>query len=103
MKVTKVDSTPEFQNAHGVEAKRLYASKDAEVIFMNLKPNQSLKKHTTPVDVFFYVLDGKGEVEIGDEIREVEKNTLIESQKNIPHLLRNTGTTLFKFLVVKLL
>ena len=103
MKVTKVDSTPVFQNAHDVEAKKLYVSKDVEVIFMNLKPSQSLKKHTTPVDVFFYVLDGKGEVEIGDEIKEVEKNTLIESPKNIPHLLRNTGTSLFKFLVVKLL
>ena len=103
MKVTKVDSTPVFQNTHGVEARKLYASKDVEVIFMNLKPSQSLKKHTTPVDVFFYVLDGKGEVEIGDEIKEVEKDTLIESPKNIPHLLRNTGTTLFKFLVVKLL
>jgi mannose-6-phosphate isomerase-like protein (cupin superfamily) len=69
---------------------------------MNLKPGQSLKKHTTPVDVFFYILEGKGEVEIGDEIKEVEKDTLIESPKDIPHLLRNTGTNIFRFLVVKL-
>ena len=69
---------------------------------MNLKPGQSLKKHTTPVDVFFYILEGKGEIEIGDETKEVEKDTLIESPKDIPHLLRNTGTNLFRFLVVKL-
>jgi mannose-6-phosphate isomerase-like protein (cupin superfamily) len=69
---------------------------------MNLKPGQSLKKHTTPVDVFFYILEGKGAVEIGDEIKEVEKDTLIESPKDIPHLLRNTGTNIFRFLVVKL-
>ena len=61
-----------------------------------------MKKHTTPVDVFFYILEGKGEVEIGDEIKEVEKDTLIESPKDIPHLLRNTGTNIFRFLVVKL-
>ncbi len=103
MKVTKVDSTPAFQNAHGVEAKKLYAAKNAEVIFMNLKPSQSLKKHTTPVDVFFYILEGKGEVEIGSETQEVEEDTLIESPKNIPHLLRSTGTGIFRFLVVKLL
>lgn len=102
MKVTKVESISTFQNAHGVEAKKLYTTKNAEVIYMNLKPSQSLKKHTTPVDVFFYILEGKGEVEIGDETKEVEKDTLIESPKDIPHLLRNTGTNMFRFLVVKL-
>jgi quercetin dioxygenase-like cupin family protein len=69
---------------------------------MALKPGQSLKKHTTPVDVFFYILEGKGIVEIGDETQEVEKNTIIESPKGIPHLLKNTGENVFKFLVVKL-
>jgi quercetin dioxygenase-like cupin family protein len=102
MKATKVESISAFQNAHGVEAKKLYTAKNAEVIYMNLKPEQSLKKHTTPVDVFFYILEGKGNIEIGDETKEVEKDTLIESPKDIPHLLRNTGTNIFRFLVVKL-
>ena len=53
MKVTKVEDISAFQNAHGVEAKKLYTTKNAEVIFMNLKPGQSLKKHTTPVVRFF--------------------------------------------------
>ena len=34
---------------------------------MTIKPGKSLKKHVTPVDVFFYVLEGNGIVEIGDE------------------------------------
>ena len=102
MKAIKVESISTFQNTHGVEAKKLYTTKNAEVIIMNLKPGQSLKKHTTPVDVFFYILEGKGEVEIGNETKEVEKDTLIESPKDIPHLLRNTGTNIFRFLVVKL-
>jgi len=102
MKVTKVDSISVFQNPHGVEAKRIYESEKVAVIFMALKPGQSLKKHTPPVDVFFYILEGKGIVEINDEKQEVEKNTLIESPKGIPHLLKNTGDQVFKFLVVKL-
>jgi mannose-6-phosphate isomerase-like protein (cupin superfamily) len=68
---------------------------------MALKPGQSLKKHVTPVDVFFYILEGKGTVEIGDEKQEVEKDMLIESPKNSPHLLSNTGEGTFRFLVVK--
>jgi len=103
MKVTKVDGVSVFQNPHEVEAKRIFEDKKASVIHMALKPGQSLKKHTTPVDVFFYVLEGKGVVEIGDEEVEVEKDTLIESPKGIPHLLRNIGEGVFRFLVVKLM
>ncbi len=91
MKLSTVTQTNAFQNAHQVEAKKIYETKAAEVIHMALTPRQSLKKHTTPVDVFFYILEGKGAVEIGDETQEVEKDTLIDSPKGIPHLLRNTG------------
>jgi len=101
MKVTKVGDVSSFQNVHSVEAKRIYDSVNAEAIHMSLAPGQSLKKHATPVDVFFYVLEGKGIVEIGDEKQEVEKDTLIDSPKGIPHLLRNVGEGVFRFLVVK--
>jgi mannose-6-phosphate isomerase-like protein (cupin superfamily) len=101
MKITKVADTDSFQNLHAVEAKEIYDNY-AQVIHMSLKPGQSLKKHVTLVDVFFYILEGKGVVEIGDETKEVEKDTLIESPKGIPHLLRNNGSSVFRFLVVKL-
>ena len=101
MKVTKVGDMSSFQNVHSVEAKRIYDTENAEAIHMCLAPGQSLKKHTTPVDVFFYILEGKGIVEIGEEKQEVEKDTLIDSPKGIPHLLRNSGDCTFRFLVVK--
>lgn len=102
MKVIKVEQTNPFQNVHAVDARKIYESPDAEVIHMALMPGQALKKHTTPVDVFFYITEGKGVVEIGDESKEVEKDTIIDSPKGIPHLLRNTGEGVFRFLVVKL-
>jgi len=102
MKITKVSEVSAFQNPHSVDAKRIYRTNNTEVIHMALKPGQSLKKHTTPVDVIFYILEGKGIVEIGDEKHEVEKDMLIESPRNIPHLLSNSGQGIFRFLVVKL-
>jgi len=101
MKITRVQEIGGFQNPHAIEAKRLYDTDNAEAIHMALKPRQSLKKHITPVDVFFYILEGKGIVEIGDEKQEVEKDMLIDSPKGIPHLLRNSGDGVFRFLVVK--
>jgi mannose-6-phosphate isomerase-like protein (cupin superfamily) len=102
MKLTKVCETNCFQNAHGVDARNIFDSQDAQVIHMALSEGQSLKSHTTPVDVFFYVLEGMGVVEIGNEAQTVEKDTIIDSPKGIPHLLRNTGKGIFRFLVVKL-
>jgi mannose-6-phosphate isomerase-like protein (cupin superfamily) len=102
MKIATVVDTKSFQNAHGVDARKIYSTTDAEVIHMALSPGQALKKHTTPVDVFFYILEGKGIVEVGEEAHEVTKDTVIDSPKGIPHLLRNTGEGTFRFLVVKL-
>ncbi len=85
-----------------LKQKKIHQAETAEVIHMALTPGQSLKKHTTPVDVFFYILEGKGIVDIGEEQQEVEKDMLIDSPKNVPHLLRNSGSGVFRFLVVKL-
>jgi quercetin dioxygenase-like cupin family protein len=86
-----------------LKQKKIYNTQNSEVIHMALSAGQSLKRHTTPVDVFFYILEGRGIVEVGDETQEVEKDTIIDSPKGIPHLLKNTGDGLFRFLVVKLM
>ena len=89
------------QNPHGVDARKLYSKDDVQVVHMHLKPGQSLKKHITAVNVFFYVLEGEGVVEIGDEKQTVTKDCLIDSPKDIPHCLYNESTTDFRVLVVK--
>lgn len=102
MKIVKVDSVPLFENPHGVEAKILYDSEDCKTVFLSLKPKQALKLHTTPVDVFFYILEGRGNVVVGEEKQEVTREMLIESPKGIPHLIENAGVGLFKVLVIQL-
>ena len=84
-----------------MDAHKLYDTEKAQAIHIELKPGGSLKKHITPVDVFFYVLEGKGIVEIGDERKEVSQDTLIESPARIPHRLINDGEETFRFIVVK--
>jgi len=102
MKVTKVDSVSVFQNPHEVEAKKIYEKEKNAVIYMALKEGQSLKIHAAPVDVFIYILEGKGIVEIGGEKQEVEKDMFVEIPEGSLHLLKNTSEQVFKFLAVKL-
>jgi quercetin dioxygenase-like cupin family protein len=83
LKITQIEKTAAFQNVHLVEAKQIYDTENATVIHMSLQPGQSLKKHTTAVDVFFYILEGKGTVEIGDEQQEVQKDVCLSKAPKV--------------------
>jgi len=97
----KLSETEVMKNAHNVDARNLYNTVDAMITVITLQPGQSLKRHITPVDVAFYVLDGKGVVEIGEEKKEVAADTLIESPKDIVHCWFNESREPLRFMVVK--
>jgi quercetin dioxygenase-like cupin family protein len=101
MKIVDVSKVPSGPNPHHVDARKIYESPHALAVMITLKPNESLKRHLTPVDVFFYVLEGTGIVEIGDERATVTKDTLIESPALIPHRWMNESGSVFRVLVVK--
>ena len=101
MKIVRFEKTPIMENAHGVDARNLYDRPEAMVTVITLQPGQSLKRHITPVDVAFYVLEGKGVVEIGDEKEEVSENALIESPKDIVHCWYNESDSILRFMVIK--
>jgi len=101
MKTISYKEIETSKNPHGVEAKKIHENENVQVVHILLNPGESLKKHTTPVDVFFYVLEGEGFVEIGNEKQNVWKDLLIDSPKNIPHCLYNKGSEIFRVLVVK--
>jgi len=90
-----------MKNAHGVDARNLYKKKEAMISVITLEPGQSLKRHITPVDVAFYVLEGVGVVEVGDEKMTVAKDALIESPKDIVHCWYNEGSAVLRFMIVK--
>jgi quercetin dioxygenase-like cupin family protein len=101
MKIMEVAKVVPGPNPHHVDARRVYESPHAMAVVITLKPGESLKRHLTPVDVFFYVLEGEGIVEIGDERKTVGKDALVESPARIPHRWMNESTAIFRVLVVK--
>jgi len=99
--IVNYEDTPIQETPHGVDVRKLFDSEHVQVVEIKLMPGESLKKHSTPVDVFFYVLEGTGIVEIGDQQSEVTMDQLIESPKGVPHRLLNESESPFRFLVVK--
>ena len=88
-------------NAHNVDVRNLYNTENAMISVITLNPGQSLKRHITPVDVAFYVLEGTGIVEVGYEKVEVSKDSLIESPRDIVHCWYNESDSPLRFMVVK--
>jgi len=101
--VTTLDKTPISENPHNVDVRKVHGSPSTDVVVITLQPGETLKKHMTPVDVLFYVLEGKGIVVIGDEETGVEENFLVESPKCVPHVLINDSDDVFRVMVIKTL
>ena len=101
MKIEDAKNSPIIKNSHDVRASKLYDTEHAQVVHITLDPGEKLKKHITPVDVFFYILEGNPDIEIGDEKVRVQKDNLIESLAMIPHCIYNEGDTVARILVTK--
>ena len=101
IKIINVNKQPVLGSPHNVDIRKLYDRDNAQAILITLKAGESLKPHFTPVDVFFYVLEGNVDVRVGDEIVCVEKNCLVESPKDMVHCLSNNSDNTTRVLVVK--
>ena len=56
MRIIDVKNADISKNPHNVDARRIYDDKYAQAVHLTLNPGESLKRHITPVDVFFYVI-----------------------------------------------
>ena len=101
MKIVNAREAPGGPTPHNVKAAQVYDSEHAMAVHLTIGPGQALKRHITPVDVFFYVLEGTGVVEIGDERQTVGPDSLIDSPARIPHCWYNESDKPLRVLVVK--
>ncbi|MCD4673237.1 MAG: cupin domain-containing protein [Anaerolineaceae bacterium] len=104
MKIINALQIPESEDVrktHNASAYPLHANEHVMATMIALQPGESMRRHATPVDVFFYILEGTGVVEIGDERQTVVADMLVDSPARIPHRLLNESDAPFRFLVVK--
>jgi quercetin dioxygenase-like cupin family protein len=101
MKTLKVSEAETKENIHGVDARLLFNTENGQLIHLTLNPGEELRRHITPVDVFFYVLEGTGVVEIGDKKKTVESDTVIDSPAGIVHCWYNKSEDPLRILVGK--
>jgi len=101
LEITKVGETKPGENPHDVDARKIYDHENAQIVHITLEAGERLRRHITPVDVAFYVLEGKGIIEIGEEKKEVSSDTIIHSPANIVHCWYNESDDPLRILVIK--
>jgi quercetin dioxygenase-like cupin family protein len=101
MKIVIPDQVDVKETPHKVDVRSLYNNENAQAMLITLKEGESLLPHITPVDVFFFIHRGMGQVRVGDEVKDVREGMLIESPKDIVHSLMNQNDPIFQVLVVK--
>ena len=101
MKITKYQDQEIKETPHKIDVREMYNKESAQAMLMALKPGESLKPHKTPVDVFFFIVEGTPTIHIGDESEVCEADTLVESPADIVHYLSNDSNSLARILVVK--
>ena len=101
MKIVNPVSVEEINKIHQVKTGVIYDSPHALAVHITLEAGERLKRHVTPVDVFFYVLEGEPTIEIDEEKQRVIADHLVESPANIIHCLYNDTDRRARILVVK--
>ena len=101
MKAINLKTAEQKDTPHKVDVKQMYSKADAQVMHITLHPGEALKPHKTPVDVFFYVLEGNPTIHVADESISYSKDTAIESPKDIVHYISNESKEVARILVVK--
>ncbi len=101
MTIISAKSGATLSKIHQVKTKTVYDTGNAMAVHITLEAGEHLKPHITPVDVFFYVLEGTPTIEIGDERQVVKADHLVESPAKIKHCLYNEAEQVARILVVK--
>ncbi|WP_425447797.1 hypothetical protein [Dethiothermospora halolimnae] len=101
MEIIKLEEVKGKINPRGVESAVVLKHEDATITKIMLNQDDVLGKHKVPVNVFFYVVKGKGTIGIGDEESVVTENQIIVCPKNTMMTLKADQGENFEVINVK--
>ena len=68
-----------------------HGSEKLAAVYFELSPGDQLGRHTDSAEELLFIVEGKVEVEVGDEISEISSPSIALVPTMVPHNLRNIG------------
>jgi len=88
-------------NIRGVHAKTLVNHKNTTIKNLLLKAGEAIPTHQVGVDVTFFILDGHGEISIGDDTYKIKANDIVLCPPNVPMSVKADDDSPLSFLNIK--
>lgn len=77
MDIIRMHEKEGFVNPRGVTVKELYNVEATKIMNLTLRPGDHVPHHNVPVHVFFYIVEGTGTLQIGEEKAIVTEKDII--------------------------
>jgi quercetin dioxygenase-like cupin family protein len=101
VKKFRIEDGKVIKDDSGVLARAIYSSPEAMLVHIAVAPGGFVKPHVTPVDMEFFVLEGKGTFYLGEESTEAGVGILLPSPRGVPHGMKNDGPGVLRVLAMK--
>ncbi len=101
MEFVRMSEIPVFTTPLGLSARKLLDQPSFLIMNLLLKPGEVVEKHAMPDDAFFYVVKGRGIIEIGEEQTSAGETDIVFSPKNTPRGLKASPQQEFHVLVIR--
>jgi len=85
----------------GINALKLFSDEAIEIIHLTLLPEDKIELHKNKIDVIFYVLEGKGELQVELEKVFIEKGSCVEVKKDLNRSWENKGDSPLCLMAIK--
>lgn len=90
MSVKQIEALIQFSPEQYIP-KLVHDSDKMRVALFCLDKGQRVPEHTSPSEVFFYVVKGSGAIQVGSERRSVKAGSLTVAPANMPHGMESDG------------
>lgn len=101
MKSIKVEDGRIIKDDSGVVARVVYSAPEAMLVHIDIRPEGFVKPHVMPVDMEYFVIEGRGRFILGEESMEAGPGVCIPNPAGVPHGIRNIGAGNLRVLAVK--
>jgi quercetin dioxygenase-like cupin family protein len=88
-------------NIRGIKTKTMVDHKNATIKALFLDKGESIPNHQVPVDVTFFILEGKGELTIGESIYKVRPNDTVTCPPNTVMSVKANADSPLSFINIK--
>jgi len=102
MKIVRKDIVPRYKRDNITSALLVSTlttdAKNLTVSIVEMEPEGVQHVHSHEPEQMYFILEGTGEMTVGNDTRDVQKGDCIFFHSNAPHGLKNTGKAILRYL-----